>query len=291
MTQIGAESLTKEFNGVRVLNGLNLSVPEGSVYGLLGRNGAGKTTLLKLLMGLLVPDSGHAVLIGQDIPSDRIEARRHIAYVAEQGLLPGWMNVRQVVRFEASVCSSFDVDRIESHLSRSVIHGSRYVRSLSKGQRRRLELELALARRPQVLLLDEPFDGLDPVSRTEAIETLVTHLCDYPTTVVVSSHVLTDLERVCTRVGILAGGKIAFEEELDELKESVVLVSGPVSSLPVVTDVITRRSDEKGSAFVVRGLVAGDETILQHHGFQLSHPSLDDLGIELLRSFSSSEEA
>jgi ABC-2 type transport system ATP-binding protein len=290
MTQIATEQLTKAFNGMPVLNGLNLSVPEGAVYGLLGRNGAGKTTLLKLAMGLLVPDKGHVVLLGQKLPTDRGEARLQIAYVAEQGLLPVWMSVRQVVRFEASVCPSFDADRVERYLAKSTTDDSRSVRTLSKGQRRRLDLELALARRPRVLLLDEPFDGLDPVSRTEAIETLVTHLSDCSTTVVVSSHVLTDLERISDRIGILAGGKIAFESDLDALKESVTVVFGPAPRLPIAADVVAGRADQRGFAFVVRGLGADEEATLRHHGFQLSRPGLEELGVELLRCLSSSEE-
>jgi ABC-2 type transport system ATP-binding protein len=263
MKVIAAQGLEKRFGAGQVLAGLDLAVPEGSIYGLLGRNGAGKTTLLKLAMGLLSPTAG----------SIRIDSER-IGYVAESGSLPDWMTARDLIRFERRLRPRLDVARLER------LAGDAPMRALSKGQRKRLELELALAAEPEVLILDEPFDGLDPVTRAEAMEAVV----QSGATMLISSHALTDLERLCDRVGVLAGGRIAFAAPLDELKESLAVVHGDEEP-PVAGHVVASRA----RTWLVRDLAPAQADELRGRGYQLARPGLEELGTELIRCLDTKE--
>lgn len=294
MTAVIAKDLSKRFGARGVLRHLTLTIAPGSIYGLLGRNGAGKTTLLKTLMGLVLADSGEARVMGASLVTGTAADKGRVGYVAEQGLLPGWMKLSELVRFEASVRPRFEATRIRDYLRRERLEEGRRASALSKGQRKRLELELALAAVPPVLILDEPFDGLDPVSRADAMEALVSHVATTGGTILVSSHVLSDLERMCDRIGVLSGGRIAFEAELDALKESVFIIYGGRASdagrLPIATEVIASRSEERGSTWLVRGLQPEDEARLTRDGFQHSRPNLDELGLELIRCLDAAEE-
>ncbi|HKE13370.1 MAG TPA: ABC transporter ATP-binding protein [Kofleriaceae bacterium] len=295
MTAITAHALTKRFGGRDVLDRVDLSIAPGSIYGLLGRNGAGKTTLLKLATGLLRPTAGEVRLLGDDPGEGPAAAAHAVGYVAEQGALPGWMTVGQVVRFERSFRRRFDASRVDAHVRRSGLAPGARIQSLSKGQRRRLELELALAADPGVLLLDEPFDGLDPVMRAEAMEEVVALVARADAAVLVSSHVMSDLERLADRIGVLAGGRLAFEADLDDLKESVSLLFGPADAsrhpLPAAAEVIASRTGRGGEQIhLVKGLGPDEETALRGQGVQLTRPGLDELGLELLRCLSPEEE-
>ncbi len=158
--------------------------------------------------------------------------------------------------------------------------------ALSKGQRKLLELELILAGTAPVLVMDEPFEGLDPVVRAEVQERILNRLSDGQTCLLLSSHVLTDLERLCDHVGVLAGGKIRFEGNLDEIRSSVMLVSGPLSRESALEgwEVLERRVASDQGVWLVRGTGGRQPLDLQRDGFQVTVPSLDELGTELLRS-------
>jgi ABC-2 type transport system ATP-binding protein len=287
MSAIVATALTKRFGARSVLEDLELNISPGSIYGLLGRNGAGKTTLMKLAMGLLLPSSGEVRVLGNSLGEGGSRDKENVGYVAERSLLPPWMSVGRVLRFESAVKAKLDSARAKEYLQQQGLDLRRSIKSLSKGQQKRLDLELALAADPRVLLLDEPFDGLDPVSRAEAMEALVTHVGNTGASVLTSSHILGDLERICDRIGILSSGKIAFESELDPLKESVAVVCGtrPTQNgaLPINAQVIGSRADERGKTWLVRGLDRSEEEQLRRNGFQLSRPGLDELGLELMR--------
>jgi ABC-2 type transport system ATP-binding protein len=292
MSAISAHGLAKQFGRHGVLRGLDLTVEAGSIYGLLGCNGAGKTTLLKLAMGLFIADAGEITVLGQNLGAGADKQR--VGIVADQTLIPSWMSIRDALGFEASVRPQFDPRRVDEYLREQDLPVTRGIKTLSKGQTRRLDLEIALASDPAVLILDEPFDGLDPVSRVEAMAALVDQVARAGTTVLVSSHVLTDLERICGKIGVLSGGRIAFESDLDPLKESVRVVVGTKMArshdLPVETQVIGSWADERGKTWLVRGLDERQEALLRRGGFQLFHPGLDDLGVELMRCLHEREQ-
>jgi ABC-2 type transport system ATP-binding protein len=267
MNGIVAKGVHKRFGAHEVLRGLDLTVPVGGVYGLLGRNAAGKTTFFHLLDGLLVPDAGKIELAGRAI------------YVGDTSVIPSWMRVRDLVDFESSEDRALDKPHLEGKLAAAQIPLASYVKSLSKGQRRRLELEVALACRPAVLLLDEPLDGYDPVARAEVMVDLLERAAEMRATVLVASHVLGDLERMCNLIGVLAGGRIVFESPLDDLKESVSVVTTSADHLPFPADVIARQ----GSTFIVGGLRESQEHTLRERGDRVARPGLEELGIDLLR--------
>jgi len=219
MNPIETSNLGKRLEGKPILTDLNISLPQGALYGLLGRNGAGKTTLIKTLMGLFIADSGSALVLGDDLGHGCPPAKRRTGYVAEGDILPSWARIRDLVVFERGLREEWHPAGLEAWLAGERLSDRRAVGALSKGIRKRLELELVLAGCPQVLLMDEPLSGLDPVSRTEFLESFMGYVADRKATVLISSHVLTDLERVCDRIGVLAGGRIAYEETMDVIKE------------------------------------------------------------------------
>ena len=219
MTPIEATRIEKSFGTTPVLRGVSLEVASGSIYGLLGRNGAGKTTLLKILIGLIHADSGEGRVLGARLASERPREKERVAYVAQGDFLPQWARIKDLIRFDAALRPKWDASRLDRWLHSVGISDKRRVDKLSVGQRKRFELELAMAGRPDALLLDEPFAGVDPVSRIELIEALLGHVAEKEATILMSSHIIGDLERLCDRIGILADGVIAFEDELDALRE------------------------------------------------------------------------
>jgi ABC-2 type transport system ATP-binding protein len=164
--------LSKSFGEQSVLRDLNLTVALGSIYGLLGRNGAGKTTLLKSLIGLLIPDHGRGVVLGDDLTQEPAAHKNEIGYVAQGEILPGFATIQDLVEFESSLRPRWNSAALQHWLEREKLRPTRKARALSVGQRKRLELELVLAGDPTVLLMDEPLAGLDPVARSEVMERL-----------------------------------------------------------------------------------------------------------------------
>ena len=218
MNPIEVNEVEKCFGSTQVLRGLSLSVERGSIYGLLGRNGAGKTTLMKILIGLLRADSGSAQVLGSALCDAVPDQKQKVAYVAQGEFLPPWASIKNLMHFDAVVRADWHPDSLRRWLDAERIGEKRTIGTLSSGQSKRVELELAIAGRPSVLLLDEPFAGLDPVSRAEFTQSLIAHAADSGATILLSSHILTDLERLCDRVGFLVRGVLAHEAPVDSLK-------------------------------------------------------------------------
>ena len=287
-----ANDLSKRFGEREVLRQLELSIPAGAVYGLLGRNGGGKTTLLGLLLGLLRPDRGDALVHGTDLRLSP-EIKRRVAYVAEAELLPGWATIADLMRLESSARDTWEPAALEAWLAAERLARGRAVQSLSKGQRKRLEVELALAGRPSVFILDEPLSGLDPVARAEILEALMAWVAESGATVIMSSHVLSELERICDRIGVLAGGRIALEASLDELKDggAVVVRDGRHGeALEGVARVLAYRTSAQSTTWVVTGLAAAARASLVQAGHRVSTGGLEELGVELIRCLDERKE-
>ncbi|MEN8150036.1 MAG: ABC transporter ATP-binding protein [Planctomycetota bacterium] len=217
---IETSALTKDYGSFRALDRLELVVPRGAVYGLLGRNGAGKTTAIRLLMGLLRPTDGGATVLG-GVPGDGDEGRMdRIGYVSESMDIPGWMTVGEAARFCRGLSRRWDVAYEERLYAALAIRPDAVVAQLSAGQRRKAGLLLALAPRPELLILDEPASSLDTVVRREFLEQAVELLTDEGTTIFYSSHILSDVERIADHVGILSLGRLVLDSRLDDLLES-----------------------------------------------------------------------
>jgi ABC-2 type transport system ATP-binding protein len=289
---IAVQTLYKVFDedSGAVLRGLDLTVPSGSVYGLLGRNGAGKTTLLRTLMGLARPTSGSATVFGRDMAEGCPPEKAAVGYIGQGETLPKWARIADLLAFDQEVRPTWNSERLERWLQAESLPKKGRVSTLSVGQRKRFEIELAFAASPSVLLMDEPFAGLDPVSRDEVIAALFEQVASREVTVMLSSHVMGDLERLCDRVGVLAQGKIAFESTMDAIKDDIVVIRGdtPSRSLPCNGREIASRHCGNQHVWVAAGVSSPEIARLDASGFRTQRGNLEELGVELLRCFEES---
>ena len=223
-----------------VLAGVDLEVPRGGIVGLLGVNGSGKTTLLKILVGLLKAEAGTARVFGDDPWVMASATKRRIGYVPQEVRVAPWMSVAEVVRYTGAFYGDqWDQRWAEELLDRFRLERGDRAGTLSGGQTQKLGLVLALGHRPELLLLDEPVAALDPVARRELLATLVqladeTAESDHSQTVLFSTHITADLERVATHVALLKNGRVAIFDEMDSLKETVQRVR--VTSATILPD-------------------------------------------------------
>jgi ABC-2 type transport system ATP-binding protein len=207
--------LTKRYRKLVALDKLSFSLPEGSMYGLLGANGAGKTTALKLVMNLHEPTSGEAQVLGVD--SRRLEGRHfeRIGYVSENQDQPGWMTLGYLLKYLKPFYPAWDDARAAELVERFHLPLDRKIKHFSRGMQMKASLISSLAYHPKLVILDEPFSGLDPLTREELIEALLESAPD--TSLVVSSHDLADIESFASHIGYLDKGKLEFSEELSTL--------------------------------------------------------------------------
>lgn len=218
---VDVNHLRKSFKGQAALNGLDLQVPAGSIFGFLGRNGAGKTTTIKILMGILKADSGSALLFGSpaDNPDIAVKARRRIGFVTEDKELYPYMTVEQMIRFTRSFFPKWRDDRERHYLDVFDLPPKKKIPDLSKGTRSKLMLLLAICRGAELLILDEPTDGLDPVAVEGMLRELVSLSAAEGTTIFFSSHQLSEVDQIADHVAIVDRGKLVVTGLLDDLKE------------------------------------------------------------------------
>src|SRR5438105_12332284 len=206
---IVTQALRKFYGTMEAVRGLHLSVGRNRITAFLGRNGAGKSTTIKMLLGMVRPSAGTGTVLGKQITDaeENRELRRRVAYVAEDKPLYGYMTVEQTIRFVRSFYADWRSDIASKLLNEYKLPPQRKVKSLSKGMRTKLALLLALARRPELLILDEPSEGLDPVSIEELLQALVGAAAD-GTTIFFSSHQIAEVERIADRVCIIDRGTL-----------------------------------------------------------------------------------
>jgi ABC-2 type transport system ATP-binding protein len=217
---IETNGLTKSFKKQPTLRGLDLRVPPGSIFGFLGRNGAGKTTTIKTLMGLLHPDSGSARVFGIPVAdADRsVDIRRRIGFVTEDKELYPYMTVEQIVRFTRPFFPKWRDDLERRYLKMFELPPKRKIPDLSKGMRSKLMLLLAISRGADLLILDEPTDGLDPAATEDVLRELVAIAASLGTTMFFSSHQLAEVELIADHIGIMYQGKMIVAGSLDDMK-------------------------------------------------------------------------
>ena len=220
---IEVNSLSKRFDETQALNSLSMTVPDGAVYGLVGPNGAGKSTLIRHLVGIYRQDSGEIRVDGEPV-FENPAVKTKIAYIPDE--IPYWSQstIEDLKRFYASVYPAFDQEYYQKLSAQFGLEGKQMLRRLSKGQQKLASFQMALAQRPDYVILDEPVVGLDPVNRRKIWGLLMTDVAERGTTVLVSSHNLRELEDVCDHVGIMNHGKMLLERTLSELQENIVKI-------------------------------------------------------------------
>ncbi len=218
---IEVRDLVKSFDGFKALNGTNITVPKGAVYGLVGPNGAGKSTLIRHLLGIYRQDSGSVLIDGTDI-WENAALKGKIASIPDDWYYFNNATIKEMMNFYKGMYPSFSRERYEKLKEAFPIDEKKTIRHLSKGMQKQVAFWLALSTMPEYLILDEPVDGLDPVMRRQVWSLMMNDVTERGTTVLVSSHNLRELEDVCDHVGIMDKGRVLIERNLSELQENMV---------------------------------------------------------------------
>ena len=256
---IRTERLSKRYGETLALDSLDLAVQPGEVYGYLGPNGSGKTTTIRLLLGLHRPSDGRAELFGIDAWSDPVSAHRRVAYVAGEPFLWPSLTSAETFEFLARVHGGTDIAYRDELVGRFRLEANKKIRALSKGNRQKVQLIAALATRAELLLLDEPTSGLDPLMEV-AFRECIEEAKRRGQTVFLSSHILSEVEALCDRVGILRAGRLVDEGTLQELRHLAaqtveVTFAGGAPELPALAGVHTESAGPKALRFEVNGSV------------------------------------
>ena len=220
MNVIAVSELTRRFGAKTALASVSLAVQRGGVYGLVGANGAGKTTLIKHILGLLRAESGSVRVFDRDPVADPVGVLSRIGYLSEENDLPGWMRIDELMRYSRAFYPGWHDAYAESLRQTFGLDPAAKVKNLSKGQKARTGLLIALAYRPELLVLDEPSSGLDPIVRRDILGAAIRMIADEGRTVLFSSHLLDEVEQVADHVTMISHGQIALSAPLQVLKES-----------------------------------------------------------------------
>jgi ABC-2 type transport system ATP-binding protein len=240
---VDVKNVSRRFGDKLALDDVTFRVPSGTVVGLVGENGAGKTTLIKHILGLLKAQTGTVRVFGLDPVADPVGVLSKIGYLSEEPDMPGWMRVRELIRYIAAFYPTWDHEYAEQLRKEFELDPQAKVKHLSKGQRARAGLLTALAYRPPLLVLDEPSSGLDPIVRRDILGAIIRTIADEGRTVLFSSHLLAEVERVSDRVAMIKAGRILFCDELDRIKQTHARVtlqfSGPQMKPPALAGTLT----------------------------------------------------
>ena len=252
---IQVKELIKSFDGFRALDGLNIHVPKGAVYGLVGPNGAGKSTVIRHLAGIYRQDSGQVLIDGQPV-YENPEIKGRIAYIPDDIFYYTQATINDMMKFYRSVYPRFSPERFEKLAELFNLDRKQPMRKLSKGMQKQAAFWLAMSQCPEVVILDEPVDGLDPVMRRQVWSALLADVAENGTTVLVSSHNLRELEDVCDHVGIMNHGRMLVERSLSALQDNIVkiqLAFADGGKLPEGLEILHRSSTGRLQQLILRG--------------------------------------
>jgi ABC-2 type transport system ATP-binding protein len=250
---ITTDQLGRFFGRKKVVEGLSLRVPKGSIYGFLGLNGAGKSTTLRMMMGMLTPHFGSIEIAGLDPLRQRLQVCERVGYVPDKLGVYEWMTTQEVLSFAAYYRKKhWKWKRVKELVEIFSLPLNERIQTLSKGQQAKVNLLLAMAFEPEVLLLDEPTNGLDPVVRREFVETLLSQYVEDGRTVVISSHLVQEIAGVVDHVGILRDGALAYELGTEEFLREVVKLRATFSEVaPLLSPELVLNQTQKGRELVV----------------------------------------
>ena len=262
---VAITGLSRRFGSKTALNDVSLYVPKGGVFGLVGENGAGKTTLIKHMLGLLRAESGTVRVFGLDPVADPVGVLGRIGYLSEQPDLPGWMRVDELLRYTKAFYPKWDTAYAEKLREQFGLNPAQRLKTLSKGQQAKAGLLTAQAHRPDLLLLDEPSSGLDPIVRRDILEAVIRTVADEGRTVFFSSHLLEEIERVSDHIAMVHQGRMILCGPLDEIKAQHRRFTLHFEATPLKPPVIA-------GALSVSG--AGKEWTVLCNGAQIELPTI-----------------
>jgi ABC-2 type transport system ATP-binding protein len=281
------------------IGGLDLRVPEGAVYGFLGPNGAGKTTTLRLLLGLLRPRAGAMALLGEPMPERAPHVLARVGYVPEVPHFDPLLTVRELLRFQAAFYPSWEWTTAERLLVEMDLPEAQPFGRLSKGQKAKVMMVAVLAQRPELLVLDEPTDGLDPVARREILVALLDYVAERQATVLVSSHLVHELEGICSWIGVMDAGNLVVSLPMEQFRGGIKRLHfeapPPAEMVLPPFEVLSRNGRQMGGpTWVVRGWAPEMAGHLAGQGVTLRAVvdlALEDGYVELLRAFRAGRRA
>ncbi len=273
------DHLSQGYGHRSVLHDVSLQIPSGQTLALLGRNGAGKTTLIRTLLGLLSPASGSVEVLGLNPAVNPVQVRSRIGYLAEDQAMHGWMTADEMARFLAPFYPTWDASYAQQLLDRFAVPRQVRIKNLSKGESVRLGLSLALAHRPEVVIIDDPALGLDPITRKQFNRDVIEHLQAEGRTVLYSSHLLYEVEAVADAVAILDRQRIVRvgpTEEVQRLVKRIVLAADALRYVPRPTQLLDVRNDQSRVAITIDDAPTWIAD-LQQHGMEYA---IDDLSLD-----------
>jgi ABC-2 type transport system ATP-binding protein len=288
---IETRNLGRKFGKFEAVKNVSLRVPRGTVFGLLGVNGAGKSTIIKMVMGHLRPTAGEIRVLGRALGEDLLGIRRRVAYVSENRYMYDWMTVEESVSFTRAFHETWDDKKAADLLKRFSLPPGKKVRQLSRGNRARLCLLLALSFNPELIVLDEPTSGLDPIVRRDFIENIVAEIAEEGKTVLFSSHIVEEVERVADYVGIMDEGELLMVSTIDDIKLSYKRVryatNGTRPEVAGVPGVLMVENGRHEQVLTVHGF--GDETLQLLGERGVKNPevlpiSLEDIFVNTVRA-------
>ncbi len=255
---IEVKNLVKQFDGFRALDDLNMTVPDGAVYGLVGPNGAGKSTIIRHMTGIYRQDSGELLIDGAPV-FENPALKSRIAYIPDDIFYFSNATIQETANFYRSVYPNFDNARFQKLGELLELDPKRQMRRLSKGMQKQAAFWINVSLRPDILILDEPVDGLDPVMRRQIWSIVMSDVAENGTTVLVSSHNLRELEDVCDHVGIMNKGKLMIERTLSDLQEGIVKIQLALpdgETLPDGLEILHRASTGRLQTLIIHGSAA-----------------------------------
>ena len=262
---IEVRNVTKSFDGFTALDGISMAVPTGSIYGLVGPNGAGKSTILRHIMGVYRQDSGEILIDSQPV-FENTAIKSKMAFIPDDIYNFPQASVRDMMRYYSGIYPTFDANRYNKLGEVFNLNEKTPIRRMSKGMQKQAAFWLAMSQRPEVLILDEPVDGLDPVMRRQIWSIIMGDVAENGTTVLVSSHNLRELEDVCDHVGIIHKGKTMIERSLSELQDNIVkiqIVYPEGAGLPEDLNVLHTSQTGKIITVIAKGKAADISLILE----------------------------
>lgn len=240
---VEVKGLTRRFGKTLALDGIDFSASSGKVYGLVGANGAGKTTLMKHLLGLLRAHSGSVRMFGLDPVKHPVEVLKRVGYLSEERDLPDWMSIEELMRYSQGYYANWDVSYENELLDTFSLDRSKKIKQLSRGMRAQVALIAAVAHKPDLLLLDEPSSGLDAVVRKDILNAVVRTISDEGRTVIFSSHLLDEVERLSDHVVMIDQGRVVFDGEMEAVAAThhytTVRFDNNLTSKPAITGALT----------------------------------------------------